>query len=401
MEKFFRKKEITAILILILIVFLFYKNICKVYEPIKDILLTTEISISNVGEIITQINNVINEEFYKRDNFVNLFGYTQNVLNKDEENNFEVIKDKDGLLHYSYFANGPKDVSSYIEEMEELKNSISDKNVKLMYLMTPDKYIKGVTEFEYGMPYNYANESADNFLEGLDKNNIEYYDLRVNMLKWGIHGTDLFYKTDHHWRTETIFEAFSEFSKELSKKYNLNNLEYYTDKNNYEFVNYKNSFVGSMAKKAGIFYSGIDDYTLIYPKFDTNYNFYFKTGEIEHFSEGRFEETLISNELLRGEFDNGILEVDKYSSYLYGNQAEVHIENRNNPDGLKVVFIKDSFMVPFSAFFSSFCSDIYLLDPRYYNGNITNYINSLDNVDLVIVSFYPQDLSEEFFNFTK
>ncbi|MNN69410.1 hypothetical protein D3C81_1851980 [compost metagenome] len=60
--------------------------------------------------------------------------------------------------------------------------------------------------------------------------------------------------------------------------------------------------------------------------------------------------------------------------------------------------MKDSYTVALAAFLSTVCSDIYMVDPRYYTGSIPEYIDSV-KTDFVFVSFYPQDLTEDFFKF--
>ena len=45
------------------------------------------------------------------------------------------------------------------------------------------------------------------------------------------------------------------------------------DIKNYEVNTYRNWFLGSIGKRVGIYYAGIDDIDLIYPKFDTLLSF--------------------------------------------------------------------------------------------------------------------------------
>lgn len=56
--------------------------------------------------------------------------------------------------------------------------------------------------------------------------------------------------------------------------------------------------------------------------------------------------------------------------------------------------------MPLSAFLSNVCSDVYLVDPRYYDGDITDLTNKL-KTDFVFVTFSPPNLTMEFFNFKK
>jgi hypothetical protein len=156
-----------------------------------------------------------------------------------------------------------------------------------------------------------------------------------------------------------------------------------------------------MGRKTGAYYDGVDDFTLIYPKFKTSYEYYSKSGEQEATLDGRFEEALLTVSPFRNEKGVYALEGDKYSTYLFGNRGIVHVQNKDNPQGPKVLFIKDSLTVPLAAFFSTVCSDVYLVDPRYYKDDIPKFVNGINGLDFVFMSFSPQDLTEEFFPFYK
>ena len=56
-------------------------------------------------------------------------------------------------------------------------------------------------------------------------------------------------------------------------------------------------------------------------------------------------------------------------------------------------------MVPVASFLSTVCSDIYLLDTRYYNDDMVSYVNQLKGIDMVMVSYHTQDLTDAFFAF--
>lgn len=398
MERFFFKKLITSILIVLIIFGLSITNLINNYKPIIDTVEDQkDISISNR---IKNIDASIKDNTYGKYTFIDFYGYLQKLMGKNEESNFEVVKDDNGTLHYTFFGDKANPVYELVKRTEELKNGLKDESVKFAYIMPPDKYYKGYTSLPYGIPYNYANETADSFLDLLKQNNIDTIDLRENLAESGIEPKDLFFRTDHHWKTETAFWEFGQLAKTLKNKYgaNIEDIDFYTNKNNYNFITYKDSYVGSMGRKTGIPYSGVDDFTLIYPKFNTDYTYYSKTGEQETNLKGRFEEALITISPFRTNKGVYALEGDKYSSYLFGNQGIVHVVNKKVPNGPKILFVKDSYTVALAAFLSTVCSDIYMVDPRYYTGSIPEYIDSV-KTDFVFVSFYPQDLTEDFFKF--
>ncbi|MGP3787615.1 hypothetical protein [Paenibacillus sp. 1A_MP2] len=171
---------------------------------------------------------------------------------------------------------------------------------------------------------------------------------------------------------------------------------YFTDLNNYNVVPYQDIFIGSQGRKAGKYFAGDDDFDLIYPKFKTDYSFYFKTGETEATLNGRFEDALLTTYPLNVQGATYDLTADKYFTYLYGNQGIVHVVNKDKSNGLKVMFIKDSLAVPMISFLSTVVSEIYLIDPRYYTGDIMDFASKTD-LDHVFVSISPQDLVDEFF----
>lgn len=401
MNRFFMKKCITAALFVIFIcffsIFNFMHSYDKIYENINQNLADNK----DIQQTIKSVDNAINENILGKYIFVEQYGYIQKLMGKNEENNFEVIKDKQGKLHYTFFTTGPNSVNDIVKDTYNFKQSIENSNTKFVYIMPPDKFVKGYSSLSIQVPYNYNNETADNFLRQLDFYKINNIDLREDLLDSPIPHDKLFYNTDHHWTTNTAFWETKQIVKKLQEMYdiNLDENDYYTNEDNYNFLEYKNAYLGSMGRKTGMSYSGVDDFTLIYPKFKTSYTLYAKTKINEFSINGRFEDALVSKYAFKDGRSYYELEADMYSSYLFGNRGIVHVTNEENKNGPKMLFVKDSFAVPVAAFMSTMCSDVYLIDPRYFEGNIQDYVNSIDDLDFVFVSFSPEDLTEDFFKF--
>lgn len=384
---FFIKKKVTAITFVILISIFFILNIWNLFKVKPEVKIDANV-----------IESVVNENFFEKYSFIEIYGWLQNLMGKSEENNFETAKDKDGKLYNIDFMTGPNDVIEIVNKMKILKDTFENTDTRVMSIMPPDKFIKGYTELAKGIPYNYANETADNYLSGLAEAGIDYIDFRDSILESSIDPKNLFYNTDHHWKIETAFWAYTKVVQELNLRYgeNLDVDGYYRNKGNYNYITYTKSYLGSLGRKTGKFYAGYDDFEIIFPKFSTDYTFEAVTNGNEVKSNGRFEDALIANEVLKMEnlYD---AQSDKYSSYLFWNQALVKIHNNKMEEGHKVLIIKDSFAVPFSAFLSTVCSDVYLIDPRYYKGDILEYVKEVENLDYLFVFFQPEDLVEEFF----
>ena len=403
MNKYNLKKYVTGILFLLLIFLFAFYNLRTAFTPIADTVKTIQENGNySVEDKIVTIENTINDNVFDNYLFVEGYGYMQLLMGKDEINNFEIVRDAKGdKLYYTNFASGPSDVTYMADSMRELDKTAKKAGSTLMYLATPDKYIEGYTTFPAGIPYNYANETVDAFLEELDKSKIDYLDYRDLLETSGIEMENLFYKTDHHWKIQTSFWAFTELLNKLESGYGeiFPDREKVTDINNYNQITYEDAHVGSQGKKTGLLYSGVDDFTLIYPKYETSYTFYMELLDTSTTLDGRMEDCLIGNSILNYEGkDIYNMNNDRYYSYLYGNQGYVHIENEDNEDGIKALFIKDSMIPPVATFFTQTCSTVDLIDPRYYQGDIDQFVANGD-FDYIFVSFDPQNLTPEFFPF--
>lgn len=394
MELILPKKKITAAIFTFMLISFSLANIFCEWENIKS-----DIDIeSNTSGLIASADTAVNNNMLGKYKFIEAYGFVQKVLGKNEISNFEVVKDKQGKLHYTYFAENIKDVSDCVEEMVKLDKKISNTDTRLLYLCPPDKYIKGYTQFSKGLPDSMKNETADYFLKQLNFYGIDTIDFRDYIENSKIKPETLFYNTDHHWKIETAFWAAGEFFNQLEKMYNLNitEEELYNNPDNYNYILYKDSFLGSMGRKTGKYYVGADDFTLIFPKFTTDIEYDVPSVYGDFKLTGRFEDALLAAPVLRDE--KSPYDTDKYMIYLNGNFDYAHIKNNKDKNGLKICFIKDSFAVPFAAFASLRCSDVYMLDPRYYNGDMSKLINDL-NCDFVCVMFSPENIDKAFFEF--
>lgn len=404
MKSFFLKKTVAAFLLLAMIFSMAFMSWQSAWPTLRADVKNFTQSAGRTGEsvstLVSQLNSSIGDKIYSKYAFVETYGYIQKLLDKKEINNFEVVKDNKGYLYYTYFTTGPNSVSTIAARMTRLKQAAAQKGDKVVYVMTPDKYIEGQTRFETGIPYNYANETADDFLKALKQNNVDTVDFRQIMKQGGKYTLGSFYKTDHHWKVQTAFWAYTQFVNVLQERYGLQfpHKAQYTNLQNFNQIVYKNSYIGSMARKEGILYSTTEDFTFIYPKFDTNFDFYAQSGSDQLNVQGRFENSIAFTSILSGGGDPYDADNDKFFTYMDGNPGFVDITNMNEPKGPKVLFIKDSLMVPVASFFALGCSKVYMVDPRYYAGSIEKLLAD-NHYDYVFVSFSPENLTEQFFPF--
>lgn len=403
MNRYFIKKAITACLFLIVIVSGLLLNIQNTKTELKTSVTQFINQKKTAQETIEEVNAIIEEQAVGKYPCIELYGYFQRLMKKNEYNNFEVIKNQDVGLTQTTFQTGPKDIQPYVKAVTEYKENLKQDDAKLIYIMLPDKLSSKNLKREPGLPYDYTNESADLFLKELEKEQVSTIDLRKYLPTWSTKETELFYQTDHHWKIETAFQAFQQLVTNLSKDYGLKieQNDPVLDLNQYNQIVYKDSYLGSLGRKTGVNYGGVDDFTLIYPKFKTNLSYEAQLGDYTVKTSGTFDQALIKNSYFQPDVNPYKPESDMYSGYLYGNNGIAHITNHEKKDGPKMLFVKDSFMLPVAAFFSNICSDVYLIDPRYYEGDITEYTNSLEGLDYIFLSYSTQSLADEFFELKK
>lgn len=315
------------------------------------------------------------------------------VVTKD---NLSVVKSKTGYLSYVREKIPDETLSIRAKSMKSLYEISKDNNADFLYIMAPAKgyYMEYPENIE-----DYNKENCDAFLLELEKENVPYYSLIEQMEKEGITEEELFFVTDHHWKPEYAFWAAGKVADELLKRYDF---DYAKDKLNIENYNqevYEDWFLGSQGKKIGQYFTelGVDDITLITPKFDTDFSVRY-AGNPETIR-GSFEEVLIH----KGNIEvKDFYEKNPYAVYLGGDYREQIIENNKNENGKKVLILKDSFACAFAPFFANVTSGTHLLDMRDFDEfkgekiDVEKYIES-EQPDIVIVMYNGVPIDDAFY----
>lgn len=329
------------------------------------------------------IETGLTESFWLKEKYIDLYGLVERLLGRtyirDVNPSLVVVKDNHEQLQFLTFS---ADYTEEVEKIDKLNKIVQKSNTPLLYVQTPLKIIEGFTQLPSSVQ-DWSTENTDKLLQALEDKGVDYLDLRQSIIEDGLNLEELFYKTDHHWTTHTAFWAMEQVVEKLENEYGmvLDIEKNYTDISNYKATEYPNSFLGSQGRRVGRFYTGVDDYTLLTPLFDTNYNVEIHKSDSVTSYEGDFEETIIKTNLLD---ENESVYTNRYAAYFGGDYPEVRIENRNKAAGHKVLIIKDSFALPFSAFLSTMFAETRLLDLRYYDADkLESYIEEY-NPDVVL-----------------
>ena len=86
--------------------------------------------------------------------------------------------------------------------------------------------------------------------------------------------------------------------------------------------------------------------------------------------------------------DEMLQKKDKYAYFLSGNYGQVHIQNQkaaSKAKGKNILIIKDSFANSFVPFATQDYENIYMVDLRYYNGDMKSYLQEHNITDVLVL----------------
>ena len=193
-------------------------------------------------------------------------------------------------------------------------------------------------------------------------NNIDVTDelLKQNELK------NLYYKTDHHWTSYGAYYAYKKYmeSKNIIPK----------DENFYNILKVSSSFKGTSQTKV-----------LSYNKTDDIYLFL----KNENLTVKYVLENKITNSLYNYDY---LDKKDKYSIFLDNNHALIEIENNDNIDS--ILIIKNSYANSFIPFLTSHFGKIYVIDLRYYNESVSDFVKE-NNIQNILILYNLNNLYDD------
>lgn len=157
----------------------------------------------------------------------------------------------------------------------------------------------------------------------------------------------LYYKTDHHWTSEGAYTAYRAWAEGEGIEPRA--------KEAYDIEEY-DGFYGTAYTKSALWLENPD--TLELWKYPLNVTVSINDGVQNTEYDSMF-------------FENHLEESDKYPVFLDGNHGFVRIINHDNPDGKKILLIKDSYAHSFAPFMAENCSQIDMVDLRYYFDSVS------------------------------
>jgi len=360
----------------------------SVYHGIYDDYKVNGVHVETVSNSVSVIENSFTQNLFGKSYWIEVLGLFNQACHKsvflDTEDRYTVYKMSNGQETWNYRG---YDVGTYAEHYKVFAENLKSERIPLLFVQAPFKINKYNNELPYGMT-DETNALADSFLSQIS--DCDTFDLRQVIEEEKIDYDSLFYATDHHWTPKTGLWATGVIAQRIKSEYRLDLDTSFLDPGNYEYTVYSKFFLGSQGKRAGIIYSGLDDFTLIEPKYETNYHVNIPTLNIS--KEGDFSETLLFKEYLKKDYYNG----DPGRVYTGDNYSLMTVQNYNAKNHTKILLVKDSFSKSVIPFLSSTCSELHVIDLRTFEGSVRDY--AIENkMNMVIVLYNPSVVTDEHF----
>lgn len=179
----------------------------------------------------------------------------------------------------------------------------------------------------------------------------------------------IYYKTDHHWTSAGACLAYDVWSERTGGE-----------------AETEDGLVKNVVsdKFRGSLYSKILDADSAYDEIWT-----YGLQKDEAFGSKDCTVTIDEKQQLDSIYDDEKLqEKDKYAYFLGGNYGQVHIQNQkaaSKAKGKNLLIIKDSFANSFVPFVTQDYENIYMVDLRYYNGDMKSYLQEHNITDVLVL----------------
>lgn len=275
-----------------------------------------------------------------------------------------------------YLINKPVPVKNQIdnnlEMLVDFKSEIGDVPMAAMFVPSTGY----IAADKLPLVHDVYNDDLyfDKISQTLEQGGISFVDLRDAFKRaYQYGGTQLYYKTDHHWTTPAAYLAYREYCKRfdlLTAPQEAFTVEEYP------------GFYGTTYSKSGFWFTPPDTVE-VWNNPDN--------------ADGRINVTISdgappykeSNSMFFYEHNQ---EDDKYPIFVDGNHAQTVITNQSKTGTILV--IKDSFCHCFAPFLAETYGKVIMLDMRYSNQDVTQIIRE-ENPSQVLVLYGIDNFAED------
>ena len=348
-----------------------------------------------VSGVIDGADPAINKALDRDNAFIELYGGIQRLLGRsvieDVDPEYTVVKLPGDVLSFANLDAVQVGMDQQVADFVSFQRLVQQYyDIPMLYVQAPHKL--DLAQLPEGVS-DYSSAEADQFLAGLAANGVDTLDLRPAFREALASGeaelSDLFFRTDHHWTPAGAFLGYQAIYGALADRYGLSFDPALTDPDSFDRTVLPQRSLGSQGKRVGSLYAGLDDFELWAPKFETRFHY---TASLEGIDrEGPFERSLLFPERLA---EDDVYEANDYTIYAGGDYSMSRAVNEKDPDGPRILVIRDSFGCALTPFLSLGAGEVITMDPRAFSGDPLQYIGWL-KPDVIVTTFTTSSLRLE------
>lgn len=313
------------------------------------------------GRFSQEFESYVNDQFVGRDTWMSIKSRLDRICGKTL---FSDVYLGDGALFEEIKTPNEKALSKTITSINDFCTEHADITFSMM--LVPNAACIQSDRLPKNAPVRDQNEDIDYFYQEIN-NRIQKIDLRKTFTEHA--EEELYYKTDHHWTSLGAYYAFLQAKDTLGIENAASEYDIYTVSTNFE---------GTLASRSGI-HQFEDDIQIYLPKVETN------DYVVEYVDTMTKEATLFQEEKLN--------QKDQYQVFLGGNHGQISITTTQTSSDVLMI-LKDSYANSFLPFLTPYYSEIVVVDPRYYTGDLDTLIES-KGVDDILFLYNANTLFED------
>ena len=349
-------------------------------------LLKSTVRSRDPSALLEGAETAVNTDLDRDHLFIQLYGGVQRLsgrrLIQDMVAGNTVAKLSTGALNFVNLSSPSQpgeDVRARAVQTAALSDALEEEGIPYLYLAAPQKIQRGVQLLPEGLEEG-GNTYCDAYLKNLEELGVDYIDLRPLFENNGIY-SNWFFNTDHHWKPEAAFFAWQYLAGEFDLRYGFETPSAFTYSKHCDIKVLEDFFLGSQGKRVGTLYGGVDDFTIYTPKFETDLTYANSDGSFDR--SGPFAQSVCFPERVE---ERDWFNANPYTYYSGGDYAMATMTNHKNPNGPKVVLIRESFSCAFAPFLALSCSELTTIDLRTFSGDLMETIRKLEP-DLVLTLY--------------
>ena len=311
------------------------------------------------GKFMRDFETYTTDQFIGRDAWVDLKARTERALGKKENNNV-YFADNDTLITR---FDQPKDPERVTDNLNYVNNFVENVDIPVVFSLIPTQACIWADRLPEGAP-NASQTDLMAQAQGAVTGAV-WADVYTPLMEHK--DEDIYYRTDHHWTSLGAYYGYTGLASALG--YDPVPLSDYTP------TVRSTEFYGTVFSSSGVRWVSPDTITTYVPDDGITVvsHTYDNAGNPVEEQRALYVESFLSVK-------------DKYSMFLGGNQSLGVVKNANNPDGPKLLIIRDSYADSLVPFLTAHYSEIHLIDPRYYHLSVKDYVEQ-NGIDQALVLY--------------